>query len=154
MAMIAALVIRALIFSYVTFGFVSYVVNEPSIEWFHVAVFVIFVETIGTRRWSRHVMSMLIETSIFAATTVRYVNVEPVTEFSEAISDQSVSEWRKVALFLRTVLFPRSKRERLIELLNMPVRREQETTSVTKNVQDALKRAFVLRPQLTHALLG
>jgi hypothetical protein len=143
MAMIAAIVIRALIFSYVTFGFVSYVVNEPSIEWFHVAVFTIFVETIGTRRWSRHVVSMLIETRIFAATTVRYVNVEPVTEFSEAISDQSVSEWRKVVLFLRTVLFPPSKRERLIELLNMPVRREQETTSVTKDVEDALKRALM-----------
>jgi hypothetical protein len=143
MAMIAALVIRALIFSYVTFGFVSYVVNKSSIEWFHVAVFMIFVETIGTRRWSRHVMSMLIETRIFAATTVRYVNVEPVTEFSEAISDQSVSEWRKVVLFLRTVLFPPSKRERLIELLNMPVRREQETTSVTKDVEDALKRALM-----------
>jgi hypothetical protein len=143
MAMIAALVIRALIFSYVTFGFVRYVVNESSIEWFHVAVFMIFVETIGTRRWSRHVMSMLIETRIFAATTVRYVNVEPVTEFSEAISDQSVSEWRKVVLFLRTVLFPPSKRERLIELLNMPVRREQETTSVTKDVEDALKRALM-----------
>ena len=143
MAMIAAFVIRALIFSYVTFGFVSYVVNEPSIEWFHVAVFMIFVETIGTRRWSRHVVSMLIETRIFAATTVRYVNVEPVTEFSEAISDQSVSEWRKVVLFLRTVLFPPSKRERLIELLNMPVRREQETTSVTKDVEDAVKRTLM-----------
>jgi hypothetical protein len=86
---------------------------------------------------------MLIETRIFAATTVRYVNVEPVTEFSEAISDQSVSDWRKVVLFLRTVLFPPSKRKRLIELLNMPVRREQETTSVTKDVEDALKRALM-----------
>jgi hypothetical protein len=143
MAMIAALVIRALIFSYVAFGFVSYVLTEPSIEWFHVTVFMIFVETIGTRRWSRHVVSMLIETRIFAATTVRYVNVEPVTEFSEAISDQSVSDWRKVVLFLRTVLFPPSKRKRLIELLNMPVRREQETTSVTKDVEDALKRALM-----------
>jgi hypothetical protein len=143
MAMIAALVIRALIFCYVTFGFLSYVVTEPSIAWFHVAVFVIFVETIGTRRWSRHVVSMLIETRIFAATTMRYVNVEPVTEFSEAISDQSVSNWRKIFLFLRTVLFPPSRRERLIELLNMPVRREQETMSVTKDVEDALKRALM-----------
>jgi hypothetical protein len=142
MAMISALVIRALIFVYVTFGFLSDVMSEPSISWFHVAIFVVFVETIGTRRWSRHVLSMLIETRIFAATTVRYVNVEPVTEFSEAMSDESLSGWSKIMLFLKTVLFPPSRRKRLIELLNMPVRRDQETTSVTKDVEDALKSAL------------